>query len=301
MGDGLTLVVLLGPTGVGKTELSLQLAEQLGSPIISADSRQIYKELPIGTAAPTAAEQARVKHYFVGELSLNDYFSAGRFEEEAIALIAQLHQTHHTVLMCGGSMMYIDAVCKGIDTLPDIDAELRANLWAQFEAEGLEPVRQQLKLLDPDFYRQVDIKNHKRVIHAVEVCLQTGVPYSTLRTNSPKKRPFKIIKIGLTRDREDLYNRINQRVDTMMENGLLEEVKDVFNLRHLNALNTVGYKELFRYLDGEWTLDFAIEKIKQNTRIYSRKQMTWFKRDAEIQWVPASLGEFLSSLAGGVV
>ncbi|GHT52647.1 tRNA dimethylallyltransferase 1 [Bacteroidia bacterium] len=290
MGDGLTLVVLLGPTGVGKTELSLQLAEQLGSPIISADSRQIYKELPIGTAAPTAAEQARVKHYFVGELSLNDYFSAGRFEEEAIALIAQLHQTQSTILMCGGSMMYIDAVCKGIDTLPDIDAELRANLWAQFEAEGLEPIRQQLKLLDPDFYRQVDIKNHKRVIHAVEICLQTGVPYSTLRTNSHKKRPFKIIKIGLTRDREDLYNRINQRVDTMMENGLLEEVKAVSNLRQLNALNTVGYKELFRYLDGEWTLDFAVEKIKQNTRIYSRKQMTWFKRDGEIQWVQASLG-----------
>ncbi|GHT41475.1 tRNA dimethylallyltransferase 1 [Bacteroidia bacterium] len=285
MGDGLTLVVLLGPTGVGKTELSLQLAEQLGCPIISADSRQIYRDLPIGTAAPTAADLARVKHYFVGELALDDYFSAGRFEAEAIPLIAQLHETHPTVLMCGGSMMYIDAVCKGIDTLPDIDADLRANLWAQFEAEGLEPVRQQLKLLDPDFYRQVDPKNHKRVIHALEICLQTGIPYSTLRTGNVKPRPFKMVKIGLTRERDELYDRINRRVDKMMAEGLIEEVKAIYNLRHLNSLNTVGYKELFKYLDGEWTLAFAVEKIKQNTRIYSRKQMTWFKRDPEIRWV----------------
>ncbi|MDR0832810.1 MAG: tRNA (adenosine(37)-N6)-dimethylallyltransferase MiaA [Candidatus Symbiothrix sp.] len=287
MNDEKTLVVLLGPTGVGKTDLSLRLAEKLGCPIISADSRQIYKDLVIGTAAPTVADLVRVKHYFVGELSLDDYFSAGRFEEEALKLLAQLHQTHNTVLMCGGSMMYIDAVCKGIDVIPDIDAELRADLWKQFETEGLEPIAQQLKLLDPQFYNKVDQKNHKRVIHALEVCLQTGKPYTFWRTNSTKKRPFNILKIGLTRDRAELYTRINQRVDQMMENGLLNEVQSLHSLNSitlLNSLNTVGYKELFRHLNGEWPLDFAVEKIKQNTRIYSRKQMTWFKRDPEIHW-----------------
>jgi len=278
------LIVLLGPTGVGKTELSLQLASKFESPIISADSRQLYKDLVIGTAAPTAEELNRIKHYFVGNLELTDYYSASQFEEDVIQLLENLHQSHETVIMSGGSMMYIDAVCKGIDDIPTIDETLRAEVFALFEKEGLEPIRQQLKILDPVFYNQVDLQNHKRVIHALEICLMTGKPYSSFRTNSIKKRPFEILKIGLTRDREELYERINSRVDKMMEDGLLDEARSVYPYRHLNSLNTVGYKELFRFFDGEWSLDFSIEKIKQNSRIYSRKQMTWFKRDKEIAW-----------------
>jgi tRNA dimethylallyltransferase len=279
-----SLVVLLGPTGVGKTALCLKLAEHLHSPIISSDSRQIYQGLTIGTAAPTPEEQARVKHYFVGNLRLTDYYSASQFEEEVIQLLAELHSIHETVLMCGGSMMYIDAVCKGIDEIPTVDESLRAELKELYDQEGIDPIRQQLKILDPVFYNQVDLMNHKRVIHALEICLMAGKPYSSLRTNEAKQRPFRMIKIGLTRDREELYARINQRVDEMMEQGLLEEARSVYHLRHLNSLNTVGYKELFSYFSGECSLDFAVEKIKQNTRIYSRKQMTWFKRDKKIQW-----------------
>jgi tRNA dimethylallyltransferase len=215
---------------------------------------------------------------------LTDYYSASQFEEDAIQLLAELHPSHETILMCGGSMMYIDAVCKGIDEIPTVDEELRNELKALYDKEGIDPIRQQLKILDPVFYNQVDLMNHKRVIHALEICLMAGKPYSSLRTNEAKQRPFRVIKIGLTRDREELYDRINQRVDQMMEQGLLEEARSVYHLRHLNSLNTVGYKELFSYLSGECTLDFAVEKIKQNTRIYSRKQMTWFKRDKEIQW-----------------
>ena len=277
-----TLIVLLGPTGVGKTGLSLKLAEFLGSPVISADSRQLYKELPIGTAAPTQEEQARVKHYFVGSLSVTDDYSASRYEEDVMTLLDELFQSHETVLMCGGSMMYMDAVCKGIDEIPTIDETLRAELRDLYHRDGIDPIRQQLKLLDPLFYKQVDLQNHKRVIHALEICLMAGKPYSSLRTDKPKSRPFRILKIGLQREREDLYERINRRVDQMMEQGLLEEARSVYHLRHLNSLNTVGYKELFNYFSGECSLEFAIEKIKQNTRIYSRKQMTWFKRDKEI-------------------
>jgi tRNA dimethylallyltransferase len=279
-----TLIVLSGPTGVGKTELSLNLAGKFDSPVISADSRQLYKDLVIGTAAPTAADLQRVKHYFVGTLSLTDYYSASRFEEEAISLLAGLYETHDTVIMSGGSMMYIDAVCRGIDEIPEIDENLRRDLNNQFEKEGLESIRQQLKILDPVFYKQVDLQNHKRVIHALEICLMTGKPYSSLRTNKAKDRPFRIVKIGLAREREDLYERINRRVDTMMEEGLLQEARLLYPNRQLNALNTVGYKELFEYLDGNGTLSEAVEKIKQNTRIYSRKQMTWFKKDREIAW-----------------
>ena len=279
-----SLVVLIGPTGVGKTELSLDLAEKLHSPVISCDSRQLYKGLSIGTAAPTREQLQRVKHYFIGTLDLTDYYSASQYEEDALTLISQLHTSHDTLLMTGGSMMYIDAVCRGIDEIPTVDENLRKELFELYETEGLIPIRNQLKLLDPVFYRQVDLKNYKRVIHALEVCLMTGKPYSSLRTGTKKERPFKIVKIGLKRDREELYERINRRVDEMMENGLLEEVRSVYPLRYLNSLNTVGYKELFQYFDGNWTLDFAIEKIKQNSRIYSRKQMTWFKKDEEITW-----------------
>jgi tRNA dimethylallyltransferase len=279
-----TLIVLLGPTGVGKTELSLKLAEFLGSPVLSADSRQLYKELPIGTAAPTLEEQAKIKHYFVGTLQLTDYYSASRFEEDAIALLDDLFQTHETILMSGGSMMYIDAVCKGIDEIPTIDETLRADLKDLYHQEGIEPIHQQLKLLDPVFYQQIDLQNHKRVIHALEICLMAGKPYSSLRTEKAKPRPFRILKIGLQREREELYEQINRRTDKMIEQGLLEEARSVYHLRNLNSLNTVGYKELFKTFSGEWTLEFAVEKIKQNTRIYSRKQMTWFKRDKEIRW-----------------
>jgi tRNA dimethylallyltransferase len=295
-----TLIVVVGPTGVGKTELSLTLAEKFNSPVISADSRQLYKDLVIGTAAPTPAELQRAKHFFVGNLQLTDYYSASQFEEEVMNLLAGLYQTHETLIMSGGSMMYIDAVCKGIDEIPTVDEELRNELKTLFDREGLEPIRQQLKLLDPVFYQQVDLKNHKRVIHALEICLMTGKPYSSLRTNSIKQRPFQMIPVGLKRDREELYERINRRVDAMMEQGLLEEARSLYPFRHLNALNTVGYKELFEYLDGNCDLNFAVEKIKQNTRIYSRKQMTWFKRDKTITWFhPDNTGEIFNYLDKG--
>ena len=279
-----SLVILLGPTGVGKTELSLRLAEYFHSPILSSDSRQLYKDLIIGTAAPTIEQMQRIKHYFVGTLELTDYYNASRFEEEVVALLAELHKQHPVVLMSGGSMMYIDAVCKGIDDLPTVMPELRRELTELYEREGLEPIRAQLKLLDPVHYAQVDLKNYKRVIHALEICLMTGKPYSELRTNPRKERPFRIIKIGLNREREELYERINRRVEVMMEDGLLEEARRVYPLKHLNSLNTVGYKELFKYFDGEWSLDFAIDKIKQDSRNYARKQLTWFRRDQEITW-----------------
>ncbi len=279
-----SLVVLLGPTGVGKTELSLRLAEYFHTPIISSDSRQVYKELPIGTAAPTPEQLARVKHYMVGTLSLTDYYSASQFEEEVMALLLQLHVEHSTVLMTGGSMMYIDAVCKGIDDIPTVTPEIRKAVYDQYEAEGLAPLLEELRLADPEHYAFVDHCNYKRVLHAVEICRLTGKPYSSFRTNSRKERPFRIIKVGLMRDREELCERINARVDQMMADGLLEEARKVYPFRHLNSLNTVGYKELFMYLSGEWSLDFAVEKIKRNSRVYARKQMTWFKRDPEIEW-----------------
>lgn len=285
------VLVLLGPTGVGKTELSVSLAEYLGCPIISADSRQLYRGLTVGTAAPTSDLLARVPHYLVGNLSVEDYYSASEFESDALKLIEKLHAEHDVLIVTGGSMMYIDALCKGIDEVPTIDENLRKEVYELFDKEGLEPIKAQLKLLDPTFYDQVDLKNHKRVIHALEVCLMAGKPYSSFRTNTVKQRPFEIVKVGLMRNREELYERINSRVDQMMLDGLLDEAKSFYPYKHLNSLNTVGYKELFKYLDGEWTLDFAIEKIKQNSRIYSRKQMTWFKRDESIHWFNLSAME----------
>jgi tRNA dimethylallyltransferase len=283
-----TLLVLLGPTGVGKTAWSIRIAEKLSSPILSADSRQLYKGMPIGTAAPTPDQLSRAKHYFVGILSPEEYYSASRYEEEAITLIEKLHKKHPVVVMVGGSMLYIDAVCRGIDEMPTIDDELRKDLQQLYRKEGLDPIRQQLKLLDPVFYRQVDLKNPKRVIHALEVCLMTGKPYSSLRTNLRKKRPFRIVKIGFTRERQELYDRINARVDDMIDNGLIEEAQRLYPLRHLNSLNTVGYKELFDYFDGKYDLNTAIEKIKQHSRNYARKQLSWFKRDQEIHWIHLS-------------
>lgn len=279
-----TLIVLIGPTGVGKTELSLKIAEHCHTEIISSDSRQLYADLKIGTAAPTPEQLKRVPHHFVGTLQLTDYYSAARYEEEVIEKLKELFQTHSSVVMTGGSMMYIDAVCKGIDDIPTIDSDTRELMLKRYEKEGLEALCAELKLLDPEYYAQVDVKNPKRVIHALEICYMTGKTYTSFRTRSQKKRPFNILKIGLRREREELYERINRRVDLMMEEGLLEEAKRVYPYRSLNSLNTVGYKELFKFLDGEWELPFAIEKVKQNSRIYSRKQITWFKRDADITW-----------------
>lgn len=282
-----TLLVLLGPTAVGKTELSLQLAEQLGCPIINADSRQIYKDIEIGTASPTAAEMARVKHYFVHTLPLDAYYSAAEYEKDVLTLLDELFQTHDTLLLSGGSMMYIDAVTKGIDDIPTVDEDTRSMLHERFEREGLEPLLAELKLLDPAYYDLVDKKNHKRVVHALEICYMTGQTYTSFRTNVQKERPFRIVKIGLRRNREELFARINGRVDEMMRQGLMDEVRRVYPLRHLNALNTVGYKELFKVLDGEWELPMAVERIKKNTRVYAKKQMTWYKNDADIHWLDA--------------
>lgn len=282
------LLVILGPTGVGKTNLSITLAKHLKCPIISSDSRQIYKDLTIGTDAPSAEQLEKATHYFIGTLSVNDYFSASEFEDQAIELLSQLHQKHDCVIMSGGSMMYIDAVCKGIDEVPDIDPVLRKQLMDLYQKEGIDPIRLQLKMRDPVFYNQVDLKNPKRIIHALEVCIMTGKPYSSFRTNTVKKRPFDIIKIGLTRPREELYQRINFRVDQMIDNGLIEEARKLYPQKHLNSLNTVGYKELFQYFDGNWSLEFAIDKIKQHSRNYARKQLSWFNRDKDIHWINLS-------------
>ena len=279
-----TLIVIIGPTGIGKTELSLSIAEAYHTSIISADSRQLYADLKIGTAAPTPEQLKRVPHYFVGTLKLTDYYSAAQYETEVLKTLEHLFQTNPIVVMTGGSMMYVDAVCKGIDDIPTVDKETRELMIQRYETEGLERLCAELKLLDPEYYNIVDLKNPKRVIHALEICYMTGKTYTSFRTRTTKERPFRIIKIGLERDREELYERINKRVDIMMEEGLLEEARSVYPYRQLNSLNTVGYKELFNYLDGQWELPFAIEKIKQNSRIYSRKQVTWFKRDEEITW-----------------
>jgi tRNA dimethylallyltransferase len=280
-----TLLILTGPTGVGKTELSLEIAEQYHSPIISADSRQLYKDLPIGTAAPTPEQQARVRHYMVGTLELHDYYSAAMFEADSLSLLSELFKTHPVVVMSGGSMMYIDALCNGIDEIPAIPQDIRNELYQLYEREGLEPILEELKEADPEHYNKVDRQNYKRVIHAVEVCRTAGKPYSTLRTNTPKQRPFNIVKIGLIREREELYTRINKRVDEMIHAGLQEEARRVYAFKSFNSLNTVGFKELFSYFDGDITLDIAIEKIKRNTRLYARKQMTWFRRDTGITWL----------------
>lgn len=287
-----TLVVITGPTAVGKTQLCLDLAQRLGTPIINADSRQIYRDLKIGTAAPTEEQLRQVHHYFVGTLSLDEYYSASMYEQQTIALLEKLFQDNDYALMTGGSMMYIDAVCHGIDDIPTVDEQTRETLKRRLQEEGLESLCEELKRLDPEHYEVVDLQNPRRVVHALEICLMTGNTYTSYRKAERKERPFKIIKIGLTRPREELYQRINSRVDQMMEQGLLEEAQRLYPQRHLNALNTVGYKELFNYMDGIWTLDEAVERIKGNTRRYARKQLTWFKKDSDIIWAhPTNISE----------
>ncbi len=278
------LLVLLGPTGVGKTNISLQLAEYFGCPIISSDSRQFYQELKIGTAAPTEVQLSRVKHYFIGSHSIHDEYNAGQYELDTIRLLDDLFKLNSVVMLVGGSMMYIDAVCNGMDDIPTVDAETRIFWQQQFSNFGLKFIQNELKRLDPVHYDQVDLLNPKRIIHALEICSVTGKPYSSFRTGQKKERSFEILKVGLNRPRPELYERINLRVDEMMVDGLLEEAKQFYQFRQLNTLNTVGYKELYEYLDGIWTLDFAVNMIKQDSRRYAKRQLTWFNRDKEVHW-----------------
>ena len=279
-----TLIVILGPTGIGKTDLSINIAKHFNTVISSSDSRQVYREMSIGTAVPEKKQLQAVKHHFIHTHSIHDYYSSWECEQKTLKLLDILFKEKNEVLLVGGSMMYIDAICNGIDEIPTIDPHLRNEIVERFKNEGLESLQLQLKQLDPVFYNQVDLKNTKRVIHAVEVCLMTGKTYSELRTNTRKQRDFKIIKVGLNRDRAELYSRINSRVDLMMKEGLLKEAQELFEYRHYNSLNTVGYKELFEYLEGNISLDKAIELIKRNSRRYAKRQLSWFRRDDEIQW-----------------
>ena len=279
-----TLIVITGPTAVGKTALCLEIAKHFDIPIINADSRQIYKELRIGTASPTSEQMQQVPHFFVGSLSLNDYYSASLFEQQVLECLEQQFQTNDYALLSGGSMMYIDAVCDGIDDIPTIDDETRELMKQRLAEEGREALVEELKRLDPEYYEIVDRQNPRRVVHALEICTMTGKTYTSFRKREKRQRPFRIIKIGLNRPREELYQRINQRVDEMMQQGLLEEAKSLYPMRQMNALNTVGYKELFDYLEGRWPLEEAVERIKGNTRRYARKQLTWYKKDPQIHW-----------------
>ena len=293
-----TLVIVLGPTGVGKTELCLQLAEHLGTPVINADSRQIFAELPIGTAAPSKEQQRRVKHFFVGNHHIQDYYNASMYEEDVLKLLPQIFHSHsHRALLSGGSMMYIDAVCKGIDDIPTVDEHTRTLMKQRLSDEGLPTLVAELKRLDPEHWEIVDKKNPRRVIHALEICHMTGRTYTSFRTNQIKRRPFNIIKIGLDRDREELYERINNRVLKMMEEGLEDEARVLYPLRGLNALNTVGYKELFAFFDGSINREEAVRQIQSNSRRYMRKQLTWFKHDEQIRWFhPDNIKEIINYL-----
>ena len=279
-----SLIVIIGPTAVGKTELCIDIAKYYGVPIINADSRQIYRELKIGTATPTEEQLKSVKHYFVGSISIDNYYNASMYEQDVRTLLDKQFKHSPIQLLTGGSMMYIDAVCNGIDDIPTIREDIREEMKKRYANEGLEALCEDLRRLDPEHYEIVDKKNYRRVIHALEICYQTGRTYTSFRRQEKKQRPFKIIKIGLNREREELYHRINLRVDQMMTDGLLDEVQSLQSKRTNNALNTVGYKEMFTYLDGTWSLEEAVERIKGNTRRYARKQLTWFKRDEEMRW-----------------
>ena len=279
-----TLVVITGPTAVGKTALCIKLAKHYGIPIINADSRQIYRELRIGTASPSDEQLREVKHYFVGSIGIDDYYNASLYEQDVLRVLDEQFCHSPIQLLTGGSMMYIDAVCNGIDDIPTIRDDIRNEMKRRYAEEGLEALCADLQRLDPEHYAVVDRKNYRRVIHALEICYQTGQTYTSFRKQERKQRPFRIVKIGLNRERDELYQRINSRVDQMMADGLLEEARRLYPQRELNALNTVGYKEMFAYLDGTWTLDEAVERLKGNTRRYARKQLTWFKKDPDVAW-----------------
>lgn len=278
------LIILTGPTGIGKTDLSINIASQLHTEIISCDSRQMYRELQIGAAPPSTEQLAMVKHHFIGNLSITDYYSAGRFELDAIKLLDNLFIKYDKVLMVGGSGMYIDAIVQGIDDLPTANPEIRSQIMQRLETEGIETLRAELKNLDPDYYETGDIVNPKRVLKALEVIAQTGKTYSSQRTGQAKQRPFDIVMVGLTMERQQLYNRIDSRVDTMLEAGLEAEARNLYKYKHLNSLNTVGYKEFFGYFDGEYDFDEAVRLIKRNSRRYAKKQMTWFNRYQQMHW-----------------
>lgn len=291
-----TLIVITGPTAVGKTALTIELAQHYGTPVINADSRQIYRELKIGTAAPSDEQQQQARHYFVGTKSIHDYYNASMYEQEVMSLLSE--STTQINLLAGGSMMYIDAVCNGIDDIPTVRDDIREEMKRRYQEEGLEALCADLQRLDPEHYAIVDRQNYRRVIHALEICYQTGKTYTSFRTQAKKERPFHIVKIGLNCERDILYNRINARVDEMMEKGLMKEAESLYAFRQQNALNTVGYKELFDYMDGRWSLEEAIERIKGNTRRYARKQLTWFKRDQQVQWFrPDQKDEILKYIA----
>lgn len=296
-----TLLVVIGPTGVGKTELCLTIAQHFLIPIINADSRQIFEELPIGTAAPTAEQQQRVKHFFVGNHHIQDYYSASMYEQDVLSLLDRLFKKHHIALLSGGSMMYIDAVCKGIDDIPTVDEGTRTRMKERLAQEGLPALVEELHQLDPEYWEIVDKNNPRRVVHAMEICHMTGKTYTSFRTNSTKERPFRIIKIGLNRPREELYERINARVLGMMKDGMEEEARKVYPYKGLNALNTVGYKELFDYFDGNITREEAIYKIQSNTRRYCRKQLTWFKKDCQTHWFhPDNIEEIINYITDSI-
>lgn len=296
-----SLIVVLGPTGVGKTALCLDIATHLHIPIINADSRQIFSELPIGTAAPTKAQQERVPHYFVGNHHIEDYYSASMYEQDVLTLLNHLFSKSDTALLTGGSMLYIDAVCKGIDDIPTVDETTRATIMDDYRQKGLPALVEELHRLDPEHWAVVDKRNPRRVIHAVEICRMTGQTYTSFRHHTIKKRPFNILKIGLNRDREDLYERINRRVENMMAEGLEEEARAVYPKKGLNALNTVGYKELFDYFEGVTDKAEAVRRIQSNTRRYMRKQLTWFKRDQDIHWMnPDNIKEIINYIDGRI-
>lgn len=295
-----TLIVVTGPTGVGKTDIAIRLAREFGTEIISADSRQIYRDIPIGTAAPTPEQLAEVKHHFVGILGLDEYYSAAQFEEDVMNLLPRLFVRSPYVVMCGGSMMYVDAVCKGIDNIPTISEEIRTTVAKRLMDLGADAMREELKRLDPEYYAQVDLNNMKRVVHAIEICEQAGMPYSRLRTGVAKQRPFRILKIGLTLPRAELFDRINRRVVKMIDSGLVEEARKVYPMRHLNSLNTVGYKELFAWMDGTMDYDTAVTRIQKNTRVYAKKQLTWYAKDQSMQWfLPTDYDKILSYCRSG--
>ncbi|MCF1422704.1 tRNA (adenosine(37)-N6)-dimethylallyltransferase MiaA [Mangrovimonas futianensis] len=284
MHNGKFLISIVGPTAIGKTSLSIKLAQYYNTEIISADSRQFFKEMRIGTAAPTKEELKAAKHHFIHHISIEDEYNVGSFERDALSKLENLFDKYNIVIMVGGSGLYVDAVTKGLDNFPDIDPKIREDLNKQLATSGLESLQKQLQKLDPKSYQNIAIDNPHRVIRALEICLGTNKPYSSFLNKKESKRPFKTIHVGLTADRNIIYDRINQRVDLMMSLGLLEEVKSLESKKHLNALNTVGYKELFIFLEGAWTKEFAISEIKKNSRRFAKRQLTWFKKNESTIW-----------------
>lgn len=290
-----TLIVVVGPTGIGKSAISIQLATHYHSEIISADSRQVFRELSIGTAVPSPEELSAVPHHFIQTKSIHEYYNVSSFETEVLELLGRLFQSKNPLILSGGSMLYVDTVCKGIDDIPTVDPAIREEVIEWFAKNGLEALQKKVRQIDPEYYEIADLNNAKRLLHAVEIYQMTGKPISSFRKNTLKERPFRIIKIGLNQERKILYDRINRRVDQMMEIGLLDEARSVYPFRDLNSLNTVGYKELFAYFDGDCSLEDAVDRIKANSRKYARKQLTWYRRDPEIRWFePEQIQEIIN-------